>query len=345
MISHDKKLSNEVKSYCQKIGSDPLLIQGAGGNASWKEKDVLWIKGSGTWLMNALKEEIFIPVSLTNLQLNLAKNIFDVKLEVIGKSNLHPSIETLLHAIMPHKIVFHLHAIEILANLVHKDFQKKIEAKIGNSNNYLFIDYFKPGPELANEIYRKMKNSKNVNVIFLQNHGVVIGGESILEIDQTLQFLTQELRSESLELHTLLSPFNRTSDFLSRGYKPCTDVYTAYLIKNPQLINRLINEWAIYPDHLVFLGAKPTILPIDFNAPQLYKILEKACPPYIFVINDGVYEYKTVTEAQKYQLRCYFDVISRQKESDALSTINEDQVGQLLALDTEKYRQKISNPM
>jgi len=334
MMSYDKNLSYEVKSYCQKIGNDPLLIQGPGGNASWKEKKVLWIKGSGTWLMNAHKEEIFIPVSLTKLHISLAENIFDIKPDVISKTNLHPSIETLLHAIMPHKIVFHLHAIDILANLVHDDFQKRIENKIGYSNRYLFIDYFKPGPELAKEIYKKMINFENVDIIFLKNHGVVIGGQNIFEIDQTLQFLTQELRLEQLVLHTVIYPFHRTSDFLIRGYKPCNDVYTTHLIKDPRLINRLKNEWAVYPDHLVFLGAKPIILPIDFNTPQLDNILETLCPPYIFVINDGVYEYKTVTEAQKYQLRCYFDVISRQKDSDVLSTINEDQVDQLLALDT-----------
>jgi rhamnose utilization protein RhaD (predicted bifunctional aldolase and dehydrogenase) len=47
MFLFQTKLACEVKTYCSQIGADPLLVQGAGGNASWKEGDTLWIKASG----------------------------------------------------------------------------------------------------------------------------------------------------------------------------------------------------------------------------------------------------------------------------------------------------------
>ena len=50
-----------IKAFCKKIGSNSLLVQGAGGNISWKEDDVLWIKASGMWLIDAVKENIFVP--------------------------------------------------------------------------------------------------------------------------------------------------------------------------------------------------------------------------------------------------------------------------------------------
>ena len=37
------------------VGADPLLVQGAGGNTSLKQAGLLWIKASGTWLMNAAR--------------------------------------------------------------------------------------------------------------------------------------------------------------------------------------------------------------------------------------------------------------------------------------------------
>ena len=43
----------EVTDYCAHIGADPLLVQGAGGNVSWKEDGTLWIKASGKWLAGA----------------------------------------------------------------------------------------------------------------------------------------------------------------------------------------------------------------------------------------------------------------------------------------------------
>ena len=94
------------------------MVQGAGGNASWKVESTLWVKGSGTWLAEAAEKDIFIPVDLPHLQLAISNYDFSVIPKVKNESSFRPSIETLLHALMPHKIVIHLHAIEILAHLV-----------------------------------------------------------------------------------------------------------------------------------------------------------------------------------------------------------------------------------
>ncbi len=47
-----------------RVGRNILLVQGAGGNSSIKDGDVLWVKASGTWLADAEDKEIFVPVSL-----------------------------------------------------------------------------------------------------------------------------------------------------------------------------------------------------------------------------------------------------------------------------------------
>ena len=44
-----------------RVWPNPLLVQGAGGNVSWKEEDTLWVKASGTWLSDASAEDIFLP--------------------------------------------------------------------------------------------------------------------------------------------------------------------------------------------------------------------------------------------------------------------------------------------
>jgi rhamnose utilization protein RhaD (predicted bifunctional aldolase and dehydrogenase) len=53
MNSTTNTLQASVINYCSTIGRDPLLVQGAGGNVSWKEGNTLWIKASGTWLADA----------------------------------------------------------------------------------------------------------------------------------------------------------------------------------------------------------------------------------------------------------------------------------------------------
>src|SRR5450830_1321794 len=121
MNAPTQSIAEQVKAYCARIGNDPLLVQGAGGNFSWKDDGLLWVKASGTWLAQAMENDIFVPVDLTHLRLEIGRGNFSVTPNVIGPSNLKPSIETLLHALMPHKVVAHLHAIEILAYLVREN--------------------------------------------------------------------------------------------------------------------------------------------------------------------------------------------------------------------------------
>lgn len=54
----------EFKNYCYKMSKDKLLFQGAGGNTSIKDDKSLFIKASGKWMNDALKEEIFVKVNL-----------------------------------------------------------------------------------------------------------------------------------------------------------------------------------------------------------------------------------------------------------------------------------------
>ena len=50
------------------LGADPLRTQGAGGNTSIKRDGVMWIKASGTWLADALAQDIMTPVRLDPLR-------------------------------------------------------------------------------------------------------------------------------------------------------------------------------------------------------------------------------------------------------------------------------------
>ncbi|MBK7285418.1 MAG: hypothetical protein IPI83_14890 [Sphingomonadales bacterium] len=48
----------ELAELCEvsaRIGADPMLIQGPGGNTSFKSGDELWVKASGAWLAEALE--------------------------------------------------------------------------------------------------------------------------------------------------------------------------------------------------------------------------------------------------------------------------------------------------
>jgi rhamnose utilization protein RhaD (predicted bifunctional aldolase and dehydrogenase) len=342
MMAATSSIEKQVKAFCALIGTDPLLVQGAGGNVSWKNGGVLWIKASGTWLAEAESNEIFVPVDLAHLQDALAKQDFSVKPLVNCKSSLRPSIETLLHALMPHRVVVHLHAVEILAHLVRINARQKIEDLVGDVVNWIFVDYFKPGAELAGAVFEELKNWPDADVVFMGNHGVVIGGANVDDVAAALHTLTFKLKAKTLVSEPESGTATRQSDFLTRGYIPCVDKEVNLLAIKGELISRLRHDWALYPDHVVFLGAEANILERNFRMLELdERALRK--PPFIIAVGDGVYEGSAATPAQKSQLRCYFDVVARQDGKEKLATLNALQVSELLDWDAEKYRQSPAN--
>ena len=196
-----------ISQMCTDLGTNPLLVQGAGGNVSWKEDETLWIKGSGTWLANANDEDIFVPVNLKHLQEALAKQAFDVKPELIGAHTLRPSIETVLHAFMPNRVVVHLHAINALSHLVLQDCRGSIQQICQKlSIKAAFVGYHKPGPELAQGIYKALQSVPEANVIFLQNHGIVIGADSIEGIYSVLNKIDTAFAPQEMLLLLVSAP-------------------------------------------------------------------------------------------------------------------------------------------
>jgi len=155
-------IRESIEQYCAKIGLDSKLVQGAGGNVSWKDKDTLWIKASGEWLADANKKDIFLPIDLKHLEYSINISDFNVTPKTLSKTELRPSIETLFHAVMPHKVVLHLHPIVPLSYLVRKDCFLIIKKKLNPSFQWDLIDYknLSRDPDAEHRLISKQKELK-----------------------------------------------------------------------------------------------------------------------------------------------------------------------------------------
>lgn len=334
---------NSISQFCAELGQDRLLVQGAGGNVSWKDGDTLWIKGSGTWLANAKVANIFVPVDLKRLTSSLSQGDFSATPELIATSILRPSIETILHALMPQKLVIHLHAINPLTFLVLQDAKNEIE-KISGALPWksAFIEYYKPGAELALAICNVMKVQNGIRVLFLKNHGIVIGGDSILEVRSILESVLKACPIiHAPELVKVTPTFPKVPVEAVEIYRAIEDIDVQQLAQNSVLFNHLHSDWVLYPDHVVFLGPKAFSYKSweDFfsqhNGDQIF-------PELIFIKNDGVFIVPSFNLAKTAQLRCFYDVISRVSNEAALDPLNELEIAELLNWDAEKLRQKMS---
>jgi len=245
-------LSVAIIAFCAKIGRDPLLVQASGGNVSWKEGGTLWIKASGMWLGQAADKNVFVSVDLLRLQDGIERGDFKVLPEPQGVTNLRPSIETLLHVLMPHRIVVHLHAVEILAHLIREHCETDIRSKIDLRLKWAMVDYLKPGAALAAAI-KSVLDRGSVDILFLKNHGVVIGADDVEAIEAILTTLSAALQ---LPVPILATPSAPSFLASPAPYVFFEDRLVQELVFNTIFFDRLDTCWALYPDHVVFLGPK-----------------------------------------------------------------------------------------
>ena len=160
--------------------SDELVLHG-GGNTSVKTKvdgeATLLVKGSG-WDLVSIKAEGFSPVKLDTLlemaklpELSDSDMVSGQKAAMTDSSAPNPSVEAILHALIPYKFVDHTHAdaIVTISNSVNGIANiKKVFPK------FLIVDYVMPGFILAQKIYEMTKdlNWDSIEGIILHNHGI-----------------------------------------------------------------------------------------------------------------------------------------------------------------------------
>ena len=332
-------MRHDIRNYCARVGQEPLLVQAAGGNVSWKESGTLWIKASGAWLADAGKNDIFVPVALDALRAALAAGPSHLRLpEATEGRALRPSIETFMHVVMPQRIVFHLHAIEALAVLVRADAQETLRARLQDRFHWEWVQYRQPGARLARSVAVVLGRSPDTNVVLLQNHGILIGGDTIGEIDRLIKALLLALKQDIASNESGSQPIHKAPNALPIGsfeYVAIEDARIQNLVHTPELYRRLSEAWALYPDHVVFLGESA---PAFENRCEASRYGRKRRPPLLFIRGEGVFAKPDFSQAQRAQLVCYYEILTRQKPQDVLVELTKEEIHDLLHWEAERYR-------
>ncbi len=180
--SSNYKTDLELRVYTSQLlgRSDELVLHG-GGNTSVKSivdgQDILYVKGSG-WDLVSIEKEGFAPVELTMLQdmakveeLSDSEMVSAQREAMIDKSAPNPSVEAILHAIIPFKFVDHTHADAVVTISNSIDGEKYIKEVYPN---FLVIPYVMPGFILAHTIYKMIQGLdwESCEGIILLNHGI-----------------------------------------------------------------------------------------------------------------------------------------------------------------------------
>jgi rhamnose utilization protein RhaD (predicted bifunctional aldolase and dehydrogenase)/NAD(P)-dependent dehydrogenase (short-subunit alcohol dehydrogenase family) len=191
------KTDLEQRVYTSRLlGRDPSLVLHGGGNTSVKvseknilgeEVDVLYVKGSG-WDLATIEAAGFAPVRMDHLlklatlpQLSDTDMARELRVATVNPSAPAPSVEAILHALLPYKFVDHTHTDALVTIMNTPSGLKRVKEIYGDS--VVIIPYVMPGFLLAQLCYKKFPkqvNNKTVGMV-LMNHGLFTFGNSAKE--------------------------------------------------------------------------------------------------------------------------------------------------------------------
>ncbi|MBE0600930.1 MAG: class II aldolase/adducin family protein, partial [Firmicutes bacterium] len=192
---------NRLIHMSHKYGSDARYVLAGGGNTSVKGNGVLYVKASGTRLSD-IQETGFVKMDMGKISAMFQKaypredaqresealqDMMDARLP---GEDLRPSVECMLHGLFPQTFVLHLHPA--LVNGLTSAAKGEEYCKELFANAAVWVPLTKPGYTLAKVCYdlfeiRKQANGTVPNILFMQNHGVIVAADTVEEIDALME--------------------------------------------------------------------------------------------------------------------------------------------------------------
>ncbi len=215
LVKHYEKLgiSKDIalRIYTSRLlGNDSKLVLHGGGNTSLKilntnnkkNKNILLVKGSGKD-MAKIDLDGFPSLELDNLlslrrfnKMNDFQMVNYFKKFMVDTTYPNASVETLLHAFLPHKYIDHTHSSAILS-LVNQQNNYSICKKIFD-NKLAIVPYVMPGFDLSKKAIEIFEKNPNVEGLILLNHGIFTFGntakESYLRMIKYVNLAEKELK-------------------------------------------------------------------------------------------------------------------------------------------------------
>jgi len=176
-------------------GQDSRFVIAGGGNTSYKNAGQLWVKASGASLAT-ITEDGFAILDRSKLNRmaeksysnNAAKREEEVKNDLAAATlskGKRPSVETSMHNAIDFAFVVHLHPTAVNGLMCSQNAESDLKKLFGSQA--LFVEYTDPGYVLYKKVEDAIKTFREQDgaepaVIWLQNHGIFVGANTIDEI-------------------------------------------------------------------------------------------------------------------------------------------------------------------
>lgn len=362
-------------------GNNKDYVIAGGGNTSYKTENTLWIKASGHALAT-LTEDGLVEMSRESLKKISTKTYptdtvaredevkKDLYRSIIDPTlNRRPSVETSLHEMIKYKFIVHTHPTHINGILCSKNARETTKKLFGDS--VLFVPYTDPGytlfKRLENDIkeYRQKFNAEP-QIIFLENHGVFAGADSIEEIKSIYNKITDTISVELPKISGIRQlPYNEMMHNVLPRLRVMLSGDSRKIIRfrhNSLIAKYYINQTEfdkialpLTPDIIVYCKTRYIYVENVSSADEIINTIKLQIPkfindygfqPKIFVIkNMGVFVAENSFAAAESVLDVYEDLIKISTyalQCGGIKALSAKEISFIDKWEVENYRRKVA---
>jgi len=299
----------ELINISRYFGANTNFILEGGGNTSVKNEEYLYIKASGISLADItaggfvkLERKALARIRQKEYPSAAQKREAEVLKDLLSArsaeaNNKRPSVETLLHDLLPQRYVVHSHPAMVNALTCARNGKGEAESLFGTKA--LWIPSVKPGLTLALTLKEALAEYVRLNqtpphIILLQNHGMVIAADSPEEIKEITRSLINKIESRIArkpdytpsacdhERVTLIAPVIRALLLKENEGSICvfhTNREIAGLVRSRKDFKPLSS--AFTPDHIVYSGHRALFIPAASDMEEQYQTIKVRLAAYI----------------------------------------------------------------
>ena len=298
-----------------KYGADEAYVLAGGGNTSFKQDGVMYVKSSGTQLSH-IRPEQFVRMDMGKLTMMLdvkypseddareaaaLADMFAARLP--GEEAKRPSVEAILHALFPYKYVLHLHPPLVNGLTCGADGERICGELFGDKA--VWIGLVKPGYILSavcKQVFaeRLAKTGKYPQIAIMQNHGIFAAADTVDEIDDIMADVMTKLEAQAkckpdfapVEVDTSklwdIIPALRML-YCAEGKSAavfCTSKQVLDFVSDKARFATLVKPFM--PDHIVYCKDEPLFIAFDNDIAEAFADYRarKGFAPKIVAIKD-----------------------------------------------------------
>ncbi len=290
------------------IGQEEDLVLHGGGNTSAKatmanilgeEERVIFVKGSG-WDLGDMEPAGLPGLKLESLcKLRALESLSDeemvnqFRINLLDASSPNPSIETLVHAFLPHSFIDHTHADAIVTLTNQANAEELLKDALGDKIGIL--PFIMPGFPLAKAVIDLVESQPDMECLILRNHGIfTFADDAKTAYDRMISYVSkaEDFIAEKIEANPLPSCISEecpdTDTILpmlrgalsyteTNGFKRCFHLHVRSNNEILCAVNRLeikdlYGGGVLTPDHVIRTKNYPLFLDFtDLGSPEEMK--------------------------------------------------------------------------